>query len=68
MSFVHINDLTMGHQTFSHRASYLWYRLTAAFQTLHFMYRSFATRVSVSTQNLAFLSYWYRKKCLQMYF
>ena len=30
-------------------------------------YRSFATR-SATTQNLAFLSYWYRNKRLQMHF
>jgi len=29
-------------------------------------HRSFAT--CVTTQNLAFLSYWYRKKLLQMHF
>jgi hypothetical protein len=31
------------------------------------VYRSFATK-SVTTQNLAFLSYWYRKKRLQINF
>ena len=33
-----------------------------------FIYISLICDKSVTTQNLTFLSYWYRKKCLQMHF
>jgi len=56
-----------------HKVVYLWFVCTGNLRSLHWKQfdegeKSPIFGKSVTTQNLAFLSYWYRKKRLQVHF
>jgi hypothetical protein len=51
-----------------HLVGHLHYLFSSTHGQTHIKYISLICDKGVTTQNLAFSSYWYRKKCLQMHF